>query len=124
MIEPFVSIFINNYNYARFLPRSIESALPQTWRRLEVLAVDDASTDGSQEIIARYAGRVVPVLQAANGGQGAAINAGIRVSRGDVVMLLDADDWLYPEAASRVAAAFGPGVGKVRIGDGGVLQEA
>jgi hypothetical protein len=114
-VEPLVSIVIDNFNYARYLPRSIESALAQTWSRVEVIVVDDASTDGSPEVIARYADRVVPVLQERNGGQGAALNAGFRASRGEVVMFLDADDWLYPDAAARVVGAFAPGVGQVQF---------
>jgi hypothetical protein len=111
--QPLVSIVINNFNYAGYLPQSIESALAQTHPRTEVGVVDDASSDGSREVIARYGGRVVAVLQERNGGQGAAINAGFRASRGDIVMLLDADDYLYPQAAERVAAAWVEGLSKV-----------
>jgi hypothetical protein len=110
---PLISIVINNFNYARYLPQSIESALSQTHPRIEVVVVDDASSDDSRQVIARYSGRVIPVLQERNGGQGAAINAGFRASRGDIVMLLDADDYLYPHAAERVAAAWVPGQSKV-----------
>jgi glycosyltransferase involved in cell wall biosynthesis len=109
MPTPLVSVLINNFNYARYLPQSIESALAQTYPRLEVLVVDDASSDDSRQVMGRYADRVLLVLQERNGGQGAAINAGFRASRGDIVMLLDADDYLYPHAVERVAAAWVPG---------------
>jgi glycosyltransferase involved in cell wall biosynthesis len=115
MAAPLASIVIVNYNYARFLPRSIDSALAQTHPRTEVVVVDDASTDGSRDVIQSYSDRVVPVLQARNGGQGAAFNAGFAASHGDVVLFLDADDWLYPEAAARAVAAFQPGVAKVQF---------
>lgn len=114
MAQPLVSIVIDNFNYARFLPRSIGSALSQTYPRTEVVVVDDASTDGSQDVLRGYGERIVPVLQERNAGQGAAFHAGLRASRGDVVMFLDADDFLYPEAAARVAAAFTTGVAKVQ----------
>ncbi len=114
MATPLVSIIINNFNYARFLPQSIESALAQTHSRTEVLVVDDASTDDSPRVIRSYADRVVPVLQQRNGGQGAAINAAFGACRGDVVMLLDADDYLYPQAAERVVAAWSEGLSKVQ----------
>jgi len=114
MAPPLVSIVVNNYNYARFLPRSIESALSQSHPRTEVVVVDDASTDGSQDVLRGYAGKVALVLQERNRGQGAAFHAGFRASRGDVVIFLDADDYLYPHAAERVAAAFTPGVSKVQ----------
>jgi hypothetical protein len=112
---PLVSVLINNFNYARFLPQSIESALAQTYPRVEVVVVDDASSDDSRQIIGRYADRVVRVFREDNGGQGAAINAGFRASRGDIVMLLDADDYLYPQAVERVAAAWLPGQSKVHF---------
>jgi len=115
MEAPLVSIVVVNYNYARFLSRSLDSALAQTHPRTEVVVVDDASTDDSREVVGRYGDRVVAVLQATNGGQGAAFNAGFAACRGDVVLFLDSDDWLYPEAAARVVAACAPGVAKVQF---------
>jgi hypothetical protein len=112
---PLCSIIINNFNYARYLPQSIESALGQTHPRTEVLVVDDASTDGSSDVIRRYADRVIPVLQPTNAGQGAALNAGFRASRGDIVLFLDADDYLYPGALARITAACAPGVSKMQF---------
>lgn len=114
MPPPLVSIVVNNFNYARFLPQSIDSALAQTHPRTEVVVVDDASTDGSQEVIRAYGGRVVPVLQERNQGQGAALSAGFAASRGELVIFLDADDWLYPHAAARVAEARQPGTSVVQ----------
>src|SRR3954451_20463787 len=96
-VRPLVSIVIDNYNYARFLPEAIESALAQTYPDTEVIVVDDGSTDDSREIIASYGSRVRPVLKT-NGGQASAFNAGFAASRGDVVLFLDSDDTLFPEA--------------------------
>lgn len=112
-VTPLVSIVVNNFNYGRFLPRSLDSALSQSHARTEVVAVDDASTDGSRDVLRGYEGRVITVLQERNRGQGAAFHAGFRASRGDIVVFLDADDYLYPHAAARIAGAFGPGVAKV-----------
>jgi hypothetical protein len=100
-----VDIVINNHNYGAFLEEAIESACGQTHERVNVLAVDDGSTDDSRQILARYGDRIGLVLQE-NGGQAAAINAGAERCQGDVVIFLDADDVLRPEAAARVAAAF------------------
>jgi hypothetical protein len=110
---PRVSILINNFNYARFLARSIESALAQTYAALEVVVVDDASTDGSREVMRRYEGRIRTVRLASNSGQAGAINAGFRESSGEIVMLLDADDYLYPEAARQVVDAWSPERSKI-----------
>jgi glycosyltransferase involved in cell wall biosynthesis len=115
MISPAVSIVIANYNYGRFLSRSVDSALAQTHPRTEVVVVDDASLDDSREVIRTYADRVVPVLRAQNGGQAAAFNSGFEACHGEVVLFLDSDDWLYPEAAARVLGVFAPGVAKVQF---------
>jgi glycosyltransferase involved in cell wall biosynthesis len=108
-----VSIVITNYNYGRFVARCIDSALAQCYPNTEVVVVDDASRDNSREIIQSYGKRVVPVLQGRNGGQGAAFNAGFHACQGEVVLFLDADDWLYPHAVARIVAALSPGVAYV-----------
>jgi len=113
MTGPLVSVIINNYNYDRYLPRSIESALAQTYPRTEVVVVDDASTDGSLEVIRQYAS-VVPVFKTANAGQGSALNAGFLASHGDIVIFLDADDYLEPHAVARVVSEWRPGTAKVQ----------
>jgi hypothetical protein len=100
-----VDIVINNHNYGAVLTEAIESACAQTHERVNVVAVDDGSTDDSRQVLARYGDRIGLVLQE-NGGQAAALNAGVERCRGDVVIFLDADDVLRPEAAARVAAAF------------------
>ena len=104
--DPNVSIVIDNWNYARFLPAAIESALGQTLQDVEVIVVDDGSTDDSRAILESYGTRITCVFQE-NGGQAAALNAGFARATGDVVLLLDSDDILYPETAALVAAAFG-----------------
>ena len=63
MSDALASILINNCNYGRFLPHAIDSALGQTYRDIEVVVVDDGSTDDSRDIIARYGERIVPVLK-------------------------------------------------------------
>jgi cellulose synthase/poly-beta-1,6-N-acetylglucosamine synthase-like glycosyltransferase len=86
-----VSIVICNYNYARFLDGAIRSALEQDHLDKEVIVVDDGSTDGSREVIARWADAVRTVYKA-NGGQVSAYNAGFEQVTGDAVVFLDSDD--------------------------------
>jgi hypothetical protein len=100
-----VSIVVNNYNYARFLPDALDSATGQRGEAVEVIVVDDGSTDDSRAVIDGYAGRVRVILQE-NRGQKAAFNAGFSAATGDIVMFLDSDDVLGPLTASAVAKAF------------------
>jgi hypothetical protein len=109
---PLVSIVINNYNYADYLRRAIESALDQTYSDFEVIVVDDGSTDASRSIISEYAARTRVIFKD-NGGQASAFNAGIEAARGDFTLLLDSDDFLYPEALRSSIDAFPPGYSRV-----------
>ena len=103
--RPRVDVVINNFNYAPFLGDAIDSALAQTYEHVRVIVVDDGSTDASHEVIASYGDRIEPVLKD-NGGQASCFNAGLKRSRGDIVIFLDADDLLVPEALDRVVDAF------------------
>jgi len=109
-----VSIVITNHDYGRFLPAALASALGQRGTDVEVIVVDDGSTDDSRAIIARHEGRVRALLQEQRG-QKAAFNAGLEVARGDVVLFLDADDELKPGTAARVARAFDADAGAARV---------
>ena len=100
-----VSIIINNYNYERFLGEAIESALNQAYPNIEVIVVDDGSTDNSNEIIDSYRDQIVPLLKE-NGGQASACNAGFAASNGEIVIFLDADDALLADTVGRVVTAF------------------
>jgi hypothetical protein len=109
-----VSIIINNYNYGRYIGAAIDSALAQTWRPLEVVVVDDGSTDGSWRTIESYGDRILAVRQA-NAGQGAAYNTGFAASSGQWVLFLDADDLLDPQAVSKCLAAARSSTSKVQF---------
>jgi glycosyltransferase involved in cell wall biosynthesis len=102
---PAVDIVITNHDYGRFLREALDSACAQTHPEVSVIAVDDGSGDESRGILAEYEDRVEVVLKE-HGGQASALNAGIERCRGEVLLLLDADDRLHPLAAERVAAAF------------------
>ena len=112
-----VSIVINCFHYAAYVGQALRSALAQTWPDTEVIVVDDGSIDGSREVIEAIlaSGTRGRALVKPNGGQGSAYNAGFAAASGDIVLFLDADDWLYPEAAERIAAAWAPGVSKVQF---------
>lgn len=108
------SIVIANYNYRRFVGRAIDSALEQDWPAIEVIVVDDGSTDGSRAEIERYGDRITAIFQP-NGGQRSANNRGFAHATGEVIVFLDADDVLLPGFARAVADAWRPGVSKVQV---------
>jgi glycosyltransferase involved in cell wall biosynthesis len=103
-----VTILINNYNYGRFLRPAIDSALNQTYPDIEVLVVDDGSTDDSREIINSYGARITSILKE-NGGQASAFNAGLAASKGEIICMLDADDVFHPDKVERVIPYCKPG---------------
>jgi glycosyltransferase involved in cell wall biosynthesis len=105
MAQPFISVIINNYNYAQFVGTAIESALAQTYPHREIIVVDDGSTDESREVIQRYADRVQVVFKE-NGGQASAFHAGVAAARGEVICFLDSDDYWAPQLLERVAARW------------------
>ncbi len=107
-----VSTIVNNYNYDRFLKQAIDSALAQTYPQIEVIVVDDGSTDNSREIIEGYGDRITPIFQE-NGKQGAALNSGFAASHGDLVIFLDSDDYLFPTAVERIVSEWQPAASKV-----------
>ncbi|MDE1996761.1 MAG: glycosyltransferase, partial [Rhizobiaceae bacterium] len=86
--------------------RSIDSALEQDYRNVDVVVVDDASTDETADVIAGYGSAITPVMRARNGGHGAAFNSGFAAGQGKIVLFLDADDYLYPNAISEVVEAW------------------
>jgi glycosyltransferase involved in cell wall biosynthesis len=108
-----VSVVISNYNYAHFLAESIDSVLSQQYPALEVIVVDDASTDDSRQVLEGYVGRVQTVFKAQNEGQIGAYNCGFKRVSGEIVIFLDADDRLQPDAITQVVSAFEDGVSKV-----------
>lgn len=111
--KPLASIIVNNYNYDRFLQDATDSALNQTYSNVEVIVVDDGSTDNSREIIGSYSKQIIPILKQ-NGGQASAFNAGLVVSQGEVIIFLDSDDMLLPTAVAKaVKKLWQPEVVKV-----------
>lgn len=97
---PKVSIIIPCYNYGRFLMETLDSVWQQTFRDYEVIIVDDGSTDTyTREVLADIEKKFpdVRIIRQENGGPAAARNMGVRQSRGDYFLPLDADDLIHPE---------------------------
>lgn len=111
-MNPLVSVVINNYNYGRFLKQAVETALAQTYENVEVIVVDDGSTDSSREILRGFMAKV-KVIEKANGGQASAFNIGIKAASGDYILLLDSDDLLFPQAVEECVALFPAGYSRI-----------
>jgi glycosyltransferase involved in cell wall biosynthesis len=108
-----VSIIINNHNYQEYLASAITSALAQTYHSVEIVVVDDGSTDSSVEIARAFSDRVKVIVQN-NSGQGAAYNTGFSNCSGDFICFLDADDRLMPSTCELVAKMDWSAVSKVQ----------
>ena len=113
--RPRASIVVTNHDYAQFVTDAVDSALAQTVADVEVIVVDDGSTDESLAVLARYR-PLVRLIVRPNGGQAAAFNSGWTVASGDVVVFLDADDLLEPDLVERVLEVMDadPDVAKVQ----------
>ncbi|MBC8120609.1 MAG: glycosyltransferase [Gemmatimonadaceae bacterium] len=103
--NPLVSVIIDNYNYAQYLPEAIESVLNQSYRNFELIVVDDGSKDNSREVIESYSDRLNAIFQP-NGGQGSALTTGITNAKGQIICFLDADDYFHKDKLAKVVASF------------------
>ncbi|MBX2811929.1 MAG: glycosyltransferase, partial [Myxococcales bacterium] len=109
---PRVSVVICNYNYGRFLNQAIKSVLEQDYPEIEVVVVDDGSTDNSRDIIDQWGSRIISCFKE-NGGQVSGYNTGFQRTTGDIIIFLDADDYLELGAISTIVCAFTPETVKV-----------
>ena len=101
---PKVSIIIPIYNVEKYLRQSVDSAINQTLKDIEIICIDDCSTDNSYEILKEYAqkdSRIKLIKQSKNQGQGVARNVGLVQAQGEYVMFLDPDDWYELDACKR-----------------------
>jgi glycosyltransferase involved in cell wall biosynthesis len=110
-----VSVVVTCYNYARFLPDAVESALSQTFRDLEVILVDDGSTDETSQLVTRWQDDArFRYVRQENAGQASAKNHGLRLAREPLIAFLDADDrWDRTKLARQVPLFARPEIGVV-----------
>ena len=94
---PLVSIIIPTYNYGRFLLKALESCFEQTYKSLEIIVIDDGSTDSTGEILEGYGNRILSIRQE-NLGVSAARNRGLEIAGGEFITFLDADDYMPHDA--------------------------
>lgn len=106
--RPKISVLITNYNYEEYLPRALGSVLSQSWYPLEVIVSDDGSEDRSCELVTGYKERGLPVtlVRGMHRGMAGCLNAAFGESTGEIVCLLDADDYFVAGKLAAVVAAF------------------
>lgn len=118
-MRPIVTALIDTYNHERFIEEAVVSVLEQGFARsdVEILVVDDGSTDRTAEIVRKFEPRVRLLLKP-NGGQASAFNAGIPKARGEIVAFLDGDDWWAKNKLTRVVETMSrdPSLGTVGHG--------
>ena len=95
-----ISVIVPVYNVADYLPQCLDSLLAQTYPALEILLIDDGSTDHSGQICDDYAGKDsrIRVIHQKNGGAANAKNTGLRMATGEYLAFVDSDDWIEPDA--------------------------
>lgn len=98
MHSPLVSVIIPAYNQDRFIGDAIQSVLDQTYQNFEIIVVNDASTDNTDEVVRRFKDeRLKYIVQTENVRLSATRNTAMRASQGQILALLDADDIFHPE---------------------------
>ena len=105
-MQPLVSILIPAYNAEQWIGDTVQSAIGQTWPHKEIIVVDDGSRDRTAEMARRFASKEVAVVSTENQGAAAARNHALRLSQGDYIQWLDADDLLAPDKIERQLAAL------------------
>lgn len=119
MADTMISVIIPVYNVEQYLPQCVESILAQTYQRLEIILVDDGSTDGSGRVcdeLAQRDGRI-RVIHKPNGGLSDARNAGTEACNGEFVFYLDSDDYLEQDAIMALACIQSESQANVVIGN-------
>lgn len=123
--EEKISVVIPVYNIEKYLEKSVRSVMDQTYRNLEIICVNDGSTDGSPDILRKLAAedsRIV-VIDKPNGGLGDARNAGMRAATAEWISFVDSDDTLAPDTYEKVSEGFAHNPDLIHFGVEIILEE-
>jgi glycosyltransferase involved in cell wall biosynthesis len=111
MQTPLISVGIPSYNHAKFLAKCLNSVIDQTYPNLEVIVVDNYSTDGTDDILSRFSDRRISIIKINNGGSIAmSRNTILEKSRGEWIAFLDSDDWWKEDKLEKCTHNFRPGI--------------
>ena len=108
--SPLISVIVPIYNTAKYLPRCLDSIIFQTYKNLEIILIDDGSSDNSGKIADEYAkkDKRIKIKHQKNAGQSNARNAGIKLSTGNFISFIDGDDEITPDFIINLLKAFSP----------------
>lgn len=106
MIDPLVSVIIPSFNSKSWICESLESVFRQTYNNIQIIVIDDGSTDGTQELLESKYGTTIDYIYQANKGLSGARNTGIQHALGEFIQLLDADDLLCPDKITQQVKAL------------------
>ncbi len=112
-----VSIIIPLYNAEKYITATLDSLLDQSHPRIEIIVVDDGSSDGSQEILKTYSDKRIKIVSQRNSGAAVARNTGLKHSKGEFIQFMDADDLLAPEKIELQLAALNNYPDKLAVGN-------
>lgn len=102
MTQSLVTIVIPTYNVERYIEDCLDSVLAQTYKNIECIVIDDASTDATSYLLKAYAEKVALYLNKENKGQGTVRNQGIELAKGNYLLFVDSDDWIEPDTVSKL----------------------
>ena len=107
-MKPLITIYITNHNYGKFISKSVESVLNQTFKNFELIIIDDGSTDNSINIIKKYYNnnKNINFIKQRRKGLVASNNIAINIAKGKYIMRLDADDWLHKNALKEMLSVM------------------
>ena len=105
MNSPTITVLVTTYNYGQFIEQCIDSVLTQEVGQVQIVVVDDGSTDDTSERVKKYGSRI-EYFYKPNGGQASALNYGFERARAEIIALLDADDFCLPGKLARIMEAF------------------
>ncbi len=104
-VKPSISIVVTCHDYGHFLRACLDSVFSQTRPVDQLIVVVDGSSDDSADVARSFGGRLI-LIEKANGGQASGFNSGFEVATSDIVIFLDADDTLEPDAAELISVAW------------------
>lgn len=106
MQRPKITVVTISYNSAKTIERTIQSVVSQSYERKEYVIIDGDSSDGTQDIVRKYASQVDVFVSEKDSGRSDAFNKGLRLATGDLVVYINSDDYLLPDSLSRVADIY------------------